>query len=286
MLQVKNLIQSVLAQYGYRIVRIEPELQSRPTRLDVDNSAGLLQDILPEVQHNAVTGAWPTPAFLQKYFTPHRLAMVRLLLDQCDAEAVEIAGKRVLDVGCHAGCLLRLIGARYPGVSLAGCDIGNEKLAMAKRACPDAELFFCSLWDLPEAPSYDVVFLTEVLEHLVNPEAAVRRLFDMVADGGTLVLTVPDGRKDRFVAKEYNPELQSYAGHINFWSPENWQYFLARVAPDSEVRTVKLPTGHLFAALTRQKTPRKHRIAADATATFKSEMNSAVGVVDTGRRIC
>src|SRR3546814_2256395 len=41
-------------------------------------------------------------------------SMARLLLDQCDAEDVEIARKRVLDIGCHAGSLLRLMRARYP----------------------------------------------------------------------------------------------------------------------------------------------------------------------------
>jgi 2-polyprenyl-3-methyl-5-hydroxy-6-metoxy-1,4-benzoquinol methylase len=249
-LQGKKLIQSALSRYGYKIVRTQPESRYRASDQDVAGAAGLLRAILPEVQHNAATGAWPTPTFLQNYFTPDRLAMVRLLLEQCDAVGVEIAGKRILDVGCHAGCLLRLIGAKYPGVSLSGCDISDVKLAMARRACPEAELFFSGLSDLQASRRYDVVFLTEVLEHMVDPEAAVRRLSDVMAEGGTLVLTVPDGREDQFPAKEYNAEFESYAGHINFWSPENWRYFLARVAPDADVRTAKLPTGHLFAALT------------------------------------
>jgi trans-aconitate methyltransferase len=145
--------------------------------------------------------------------------------------------------------LLRLMRARYPEASLFGCDISNVKLAMAKRACPDAELFFCALSALPESLSYDVVFLMEVLEHTVDPEAVVRGLLDIVSATGTLVLTAPDGRKDHFPAKEYNAEFDSYAGHINFWSPESWSYFLARTAPEWKLRTGTLPTGHLFAAL-------------------------------------
>src|SRR3546814_4612951 len=77
---------------------------------------------------------------------------------------------------------------------------------MAKRACPDAELFFSALSDLPRSSRYDVVFLMEVLEHTVDPEAVVRRLLDIVSAAGTLVLTVPDGRKDQFPAKEYRSE--------------------------------------------------------------------------------
>lgn len=249
MLQGKKLVQSMFARRGYRIVRSEPGMQYRPTAADARNSASLLHEILPVVQHNALTGEWPTPAFLEHYFDAGRLAMARLLLDRCDAEEVEIAGKRVLDIGCHAGCLLRLMRARYPEASLFGCDVSDVKLAMAKRACPDAELFFCALADLPDSSSYDVVFLMEVLEHTVDPEAVVRRLLDVVSASGTLVLTVPDGREDHLPAKEYNAEFDSYAGHINFWSPESWSYFLARIAPEWKIRTGTLSTGHLFAAL-------------------------------------
>src|SRR3546814_2767555 len=71
--------------------------------------------------------------------------------------------------------------ARYPEASLFGCDISDVKLAMAKRACPDAELFFSALSDLPRSSCYDVVFLMEVLEHTVDPEAVVRRLLDIVS---------------------------------------------------------------------------------------------------------
>jgi 2-polyprenyl-3-methyl-5-hydroxy-6-metoxy-1,4-benzoquinol methylase len=249
MLQGKKLVQSMFARHGYRIVRSESDMQYRPTSADARNSASLLHEILPVVQRNALTGEWPTPDFLGNYFDASRLAMARLLLDQCDAEGVEIAGRRVLDIGCHAGCLLRLMHAKYPDASLFGCDISDVKLAMAKRACPDADLFFSALSDLPRSSRYDVVFLMEVLEHMVDPDAVVRRLLDIVSAGGTLVLTVPDGRKDQFPAKEYHAEFDSYAGHINFWSPESWTYFLARVAPEWKLRTGALSTGHLFAAL-------------------------------------
>ena len=254
MLQGKKLVQSMLAQRGYRIVKSDSGVRYRPTSADARNSASLLQEILPVVQHNALTGEWPTPEFLENYFDAGRLAMARLLLDQCDAEEVEIAGRRVLDIGCHAGSLLRLMHARYPGTSLFGCDISDVKLAMARRACPDAELFFSALSDLPRSSRYDVVFLMEVLEHTVDPEAVVRRLLDIVSASGTLVLTVPDGRRDQFPAKEYHAEFDSYAGHINFWSPESWHYFLTRIAPERKLRTGTLSTGHLFATLSMKAT--------------------------------
>src|SRR3982751_3946598 len=96
----KNLVQSAFARCGYRIARADAGARYRPTPADARNAADLLREILPVVQHNALTGEWPTPAFLEHYFDASRLAMVRLLLDRCDAEDVDIAGKRVLDIGC------------------------------------------------------------------------------------------------------------------------------------------------------------------------------------------
>src|SRR3546814_15372508 len=123
----------MFARSGYRIVRLESDAQYRPTAADARHSASLLHEIIPVVQHNALTGEWPTPAFLENYLDASRLAMARLLLDQCDAEDVEIDRKRVLDIGFHAGCLLRLMRARYPDSSLFGCDIPAFKLAVELR---------------------------------------------------------------------------------------------------------------------------------------------------------
>src|SRR3546814_17995803 len=128
--QGKNLVQSMFERSGYRIVRLESDAQYRPTAADARHSASLLHEIIPVVQHNALTGEWPTPAFLENYFDASRLAMARLLLDQCDADDVEIDRKRVLDIGCHAGFLMRLMRARYPEVSLSVCYITNLQIYM------------------------------------------------------------------------------------------------------------------------------------------------------------
>lgn len=244
----KRLIRSLLANSGYRLIRENKPY--KPTVVDVQNRSDFLQIILPTVEHHAATGQWPTPDFLKGYFSPQRLAMVRLVLDQCDAEGVPMANRRIMDIGCHAGALLRLAGERYPGARLFGCDINETTLGMARRARPKAEVFFSSFTELPSDTKYDVAFFMQVLEHLVDPEAALQRLFELLDEGGTLVLTVPDGREDRFPAKEYDPRFGSYSGHVNFWSPEGWYHFLTRVAPEWRVRTAKLPTGQLFAAVT------------------------------------
>jgi len=50
-----------------------------------------------------------------------------------------------------------------------------------------------------------------VLEHLEAADVAIRRMLGVCRPGGTIVITVPDGRRDTF------------AGHFNFWTPESFR---------------------------------------------------------------
>ena len=47
---------------------------------------------------------------------------------------------------------------------------------------------------MPPSESFDVVTLLNVIEHLRDPKAVLRRLWEMVADEGILVAVVPDAR--------------------------------------------------------------------------------------------
>ncbi|MCK4934746.1 MAG: methyltransferase domain-containing protein [Simkaniaceae bacterium] len=78
---------------------------------------------------------------------------------------------------------------------------------------------------LPELA--DVIFCTEVLEHLQHPESAITHLLTLKKDAGVLILTVPNGRID------------SSAQHINFWSPESWKIFLQKSAPSNNIQSLK-----------------------------------------------
>ncbi len=249
----ERLIQTSLNALGYRISRLPAYERYKPTEDDRSRVAPFLERILPAVQHNAATNTHPSPQQMKEYFTPLRLAHTRELLTACEDSGIALNGRRVLDVGCHAGYLLSSVRERFESATLHGCDVFQDKLKMAQAVCPDADLFLSSLQDLPDR-QWDVIFLTEVLEHLVEPEVAVRRLLDAVPAGGHVVLTVPDGRHDSLGAKNHDPENGRYGGHIHFWSSESWPLFLNGVCGDCDISTQQLPTGQLFAAIRRPLT--------------------------------
>lgn len=51
--------------------------------------------------------------------------------------------------------------------------------------------FTCDVLDIPEETSFDVVLCTEVLEHVPDPVATIRKLARLLSPGGRMIVTVP-----------------------------------------------------------------------------------------------
>ncbi len=130
----------------------------------------------------------------------HRRRMVAQLARRHAASA-----RRILDVGCGQGELLRELERALPGARVAGADLSAQSIADSQKRNPGADLFVLDL-TAPDFDAvqqgrlgrYDLVVCSEVVEHIDDDALAVRRLCSLLAPGGTLILTVPGGRMSRF----------------------------------------------------------------------------------------
>lgn len=99
------------------------------------------------------------------------------------------AGGRVLDVGCASGGLIALL--REQAGYAAGIEIAPAAAAEAARVADDVHVG--GIEDAPFEPgSFDLVVFADVLEHLVDPEAALRRGVDLLRPGGAAAVSVPN----------------------------------------------------------------------------------------------
>jgi 2-polyprenyl-3-methyl-5-hydroxy-6-metoxy-1,4-benzoquinol methylase len=103
------------------------------------------------------------------------------------------AGARVLDAGSGTGygaAVFAGAGAR----SVLAVDLDSFSIRFARRHFPHPAITFrradCEKLALP-SQSLDLVFSSNVLEHLEHPEAFLATAFDALVPGGLAVLAVP-----------------------------------------------------------------------------------------------
>jgi len=86
-------------------------------------------------------------------------------------------GERVLDVGCGKGELAHDLAERSRA-SVLGIDILPEKIAFARErfAHPRVEYTVADIYELAPGEGFDVVVLSNVLEHLAERETLLRRI--------------------------------------------------------------------------------------------------------------
>jgi len=101
---------------------------------------------------------------------------------------------RIMDIGCGNGGLIRYLQDHFPDAALAGVDIYPEALEHTRKRSQDALLFLEDIARLDrlsiEAP-YDVIIFADVLEHLDDPDSALRQAATLLRPGGIIIGAVP-----------------------------------------------------------------------------------------------
>lgn len=130
----------------------------------------------------------------------------------------------LLDVGCGEGFALSFF--RELGWQVQGFDYSESGVLSQNPACIDAlttgDVFQLLEKEISSGSKYKVVWLQNVLEHVLEPLDLLSSLKTLMSPGGVLVVTVPN---DFSIAQEGALENE----HINtpFWVaiPEHLSYF-------------------------------------------------------------
>lgn len=96
-----------------------------------------------------------------------------------------------LELGCHEGGMTRLLADRYPDLTVV--DAAANALAEARRVLPARVQFVLGTFEDVNLPGrYDAVFMINVLEHVDNAVAILRRVREWLSETGRLFLLVPN----------------------------------------------------------------------------------------------
>jgi ubiquinone/menaquinone biosynthesis C-methylase UbiE len=98
--------------------------------------------------------------------------------------------KKILDIGCGDGSFI-IRFKKY--CKVFGVDISRRATKIAKEAGIDAYTVDVSYEKLPfEDEYFDVVYMGDVIEHLINPDFAINEASRVIKSEGFLVLSTPN----------------------------------------------------------------------------------------------
>jgi 2-polyprenyl-3-methyl-5-hydroxy-6-metoxy-1,4-benzoquinol methylase len=160
-------------------------------------------------------------------YDPDELAYISIKIKQREHVVENLTGKNkgtLLDVGCGEGFTLQHYAER--GWLVQGIDYsesGVEKQNPEMRSHVDVGDIYETLSRYQkEERKFDVIYLTNVLEHVLDPTDVLKKIKSIIAYGGILSVTVPNDGSD---LQEY-----CYAEKLipnRFWiaPPEHLTYF-------------------------------------------------------------
>lgn len=156
---------------------------------------------------------------------------------------VKAAGNdEVHEIGCGEGHILGVLASA--GFNVRGCDISPQSIEVARNESMlhgfDIKIQEKNIYQLEfSVDSADTVLCCEVLEHLTEPEAALKKLIAVTRKD--LILSVPNEpvwHLLNMARGKYWNALGNTPGHYQHWTPRSFVNFVAKHA---EIITVKKP---------------------------------------------
>ena len=165
-----------------------PPLRKKKT--DFFQAIQMLMRRAPRWQVNAVGACWMECAerkrlsdqMVSKYYTFVRSEIAPLL---------PRTATRILDVGCGSGATSAWLKSIYPDSKTIGLE-GNATLLPELASNVDEPHIVDLNGPWPEVGKLDLVLLLDVLEHLFDPPKALARVMEMLAEDGTVIISLPN----------------------------------------------------------------------------------------------
>ncbi len=132
--------------------------------------------------------------------------------------------KTALEIGCGEGFVTKHI--HDLGFRVIGADISDEALRIAKKMFPEIEFLNIDIYEVDKFGKWDLIVCCEVLEHLNEPERALKV---MKKASNYMLISVPNEpffRIANLCRLKYLKHLGNTPGHINHWTMISFRRFL------------------------------------------------------------
>jgi 2-polyprenyl-3-methyl-5-hydroxy-6-metoxy-1,4-benzoquinol methylase len=181
------------------------------------------------------------------------------------------SGRRILDVGCGDGHFLEVALER--GWKAYGTEFTDD----AVRVCRDKGI------EMRQGPlskdmfseAFDVVTSFEVIEHINNPVAEMKIIYDLLKPGGLFYCTTPNfnSTSRRFLGPKWN--VIEYPEHLSYYTPGT----LDQLFRNTGLKKTELITSGISVSRFRQSTGSSESGSKDQELRQKAESSLLLGTI-------
>jgi trans-aconitate 2-methyltransferase len=134
--------------------------------------------------------SWSAGQYLK--FEKERNRPIEDLLSRTNPQKVQ----RVIDLGCGPGNSTEFLVARYPDIEVNGIDSSPEMIAAAKERLPGVHFEIADISTWEKKGLFDIILANASLQWVPDHETLFPKLMDMLDEGGTLAVQVPESSNE------------------------------------------------------------------------------------------
>ena len=143
-------------------------------------------------------------------------------------EPISQSVKTVNECGCGQGHVTRTLQAFLPHAQVRGFDISEKDVHLAQiQSDPKITFSQKSIYEIDASDTADLIVCCEVLEHLENPELALKKMASLNAKYYLFsVPREPIWKVCQLLAGNNITDWGNTPGHINHWSVRKFDAFI------------------------------------------------------------
>ena len=155
---------------------------------------------------------------------------IKRLLDRINLKKIvrkDIKNLRFLDVGCSPGAQMDIVSKYFPEFeTIEGIEMSEEAAQTPKSKGFNVYTGFIEDIDLKDN-FYDLIYMQQVIEHLVDPKLALDKLYNSLRSGGSIVFETPG-----LFTWDYKIFIDGYwegfhiPRHLNLWTTDGFYKML------------------------------------------------------------
>lgn len=119
----------------------------------------------------------------------------RIILSVINNHISSFTNKTILDIGCGAGTVSLYLANQ--GANIVGIDISRKAIDSCKKSAKALKLkdktqFICNtIEQVKFRRKFDVIICSEIIEHIPNDKAFLKRIHKLLKKNGLLILSTP-----------------------------------------------------------------------------------------------